>query len=336
MFHKINPLVFVVFLFLVSCKSFDSKPDIKNITVDLKIMHFEKDLFNVDYAHLNDTIPFLKNKYGEFFDLFSYKIIRIGSPDNPSYPQYLTSFLTDYNINKVKKVVDSTFTNFDDTYGKELELMFRYYRYYFKDGKIPTVITYISGFNQSIVTTDTLIGISLDKYLGDRCPFYPMLGIPRYIIARMTPEYIPVDCARAWAITQYPLNDSAGNILLSNIIYEGKLIYFSKMLLPDESDSILFKLNSSQLEWCKKYEAKMWEYLVDKKQLFSTDNQLIKKYVDDAPFTKDFGQQSPGRAVAWIGYNIVSSYIRNTKASLISLMCENDYNRILRLSKYNP
>lgn len=336
--NKISPAIFAIFLMSISgCKlSTPSGVELSNTQINLRLMHFERDLFGVDLGRLKDTLPDIRAKYGEFFDLFSYKVIKIGSPDNPSYPDYLLAFLTDYNINKVKRVVDSTFSNFDSTYGKRLEDVFRYFRYYFPQVPIPVVITYVSGFNQSMVTTDTILGIALDKYLGGQSPFYGMLGLPRYLRARMYPAYIPADAAKAWLVTQFPLSDSIANSLLAHIIYEGKVIYSAKQLLPQEPDTLIFGLSSRQLAWCKEYEKPMWEYLLDKKLLFSSDFQVIKRFVDENPFTKDFGQHSPGRAVVWIGYRIVEQYVKKTSSTLSELMQENDMQKILRTSKYNP
>ncbi|MCX7986736.1 MAG: hypothetical protein N2662_07340 [Bacteroidales bacterium] len=330
--------IFVLFvLFTIGCRfKPENEVDLSKVNVDLKIMRFEQDLFALDPSHIKDSLPIIRKRYGEFLDLFSYKVIRIGSPQNPSYPDYLVAFLTDYNINKVKKNTDSLFGDFGNVYGPKLEEMFRYFRFYFPNIPIPIVITYISGFNQSIVTTDTILGIALDKYLGGQNPFYGMLGLPRYLRIRMYPQYITADCAKAWAITHFPLNDSLDQSLLAHIIYEGKIIYAAKKLLPNESDSLIFGMMSSQLEWCKKFEAPMWEYLLDKKYLFSSDFQVIKRFVDEAPFTKDFGQNSPGRAVIWIGYRIVDQYVRNSGTSLLDLMNESDMNKILRTSKYKP
>ena len=329
--------IIILSIVLGGCRSSVSADvDLSGVDIDMRLMHFEQDLFGVDPGKLKDTIPFLRSQYGEFFDLFSYKVIRIGSPDNPSYPSYLLSFVTDYNINKVKHVVESTFRDFDTIYGKRLENLFRHFRYYFPKSPVPVVITYISGFNQSMVTTDTILGIALDKYLGGKSPFYGMLGLPRYLRMRMYPEYIPADAAKAWLVTQFPLNDSIANTLLAHVIYEGKLIYSAKRLLPGVADTLIFGLSSQQIQWCQKYEAPMWEYLLDKKLLFSSDFQVIKRFVDEGPFTKDFGQRSPGRAVIWIGYRIVERYMKNSDATLADLMNENDMNKILRISKYKP
>ncbi len=331
-------LLYIFLILLIACKDKVSKISKEALKKEIpfKVWHFERDIFNVDLGRLKDTIPYLRLKYGEFFDLFSYKIIRIGSPEDPNYSNFLLTFLTDYNINRVKKRVDSVFKDFDAIEGEKIKNMFKYYIYYFPELKVPQVITYISGFNQSIVTTDTILGISLDKYLGGQCEFYNMLGLPRYLRIRMSPEYIVTDCAKAWAITQFSETDSSDHTLLSTIIDEGKIIYFAKMLLPDEPDTLIFGLTSQDIEWCKKYEAQMWEYLVEKKHLFSSDFQLIKRYIDPAPFTKDFGQKSPGRAVVWIGYNIVKNYADNTKAHLPKIMFATHAQEILKKSRYKP
>lgn len=329
-------IYFSFVFFLIACSTSNKKPDISKVNINFKVYRFEKDLFNIDYAHLSDSIVTLQKKYGEFFNLFSYKIIRIGNPGNPAFPNLLLSFLTDFDINKVKKAVDSTFSDFDQTVAPRIEKAFRYYKYYFPEANVPTFITYISGFNQSMVTTDTILGISLDKYLGQQSQFYQMLGLPKYMRQKMNKEYIPADCARAWALTQYPFSDTLDNSLLAHLIYHGKVIYFVKNLLPDEADSLVFGLTTEQLKWCKKFEPQMWDFIISNKHLFSSDFKLIKRYLDEAPFTKDFGQKSPGRAMIWIGYQIVSQYMKNSETTLPQLMNNDNYQQILKISKYKP
>ena len=71
--------------------------------------------------------------------------------------------------------------------------------------------------------------------------------------------------------------------------------------------------------------------------LFSTDVMLIKKYMNDAPFTATISQESPGRLGAWIGLRIVDSYMRkNTNVTLRDLMNENNYQKMLEQSDYRP
>ena len=61
----------------------------------------------------------------------------------------------------------------------------------------------------------------------------------------------------------------------------------------------------------------MWQYLIEKDLLFSTDQLTIRKLTGEAPFTSYFTNESPGRAAVWIGFRIVESYmVKNPDISL--------------------
>jgi hypothetical protein len=337
MLKKIIFLVATICLifFFSSCVEKRKTPDISNIKVNLKFSRFEQDLFRSDFEKISDSIPFFHKKYGEFFDIFNYKIIRIGDYKNPAYPELLKAFVTDYNTNKIIKTVNNNFSNID-TIKVKITDAFRYFKYYFPAIPVPFIITYISGFNQSIITTDTILGIGLDKYLGPDCDFYYRLGLSHYMVYHMQKTNIPADCINAWTITQFPMSDSADN-LLANIIYRGKLIYLSRAVLPEEADTVILGITPGQIDWCKKNEQKMWAYLVENKLLFKTDYLTINKFINDGPYTKDFGRNSPARAAVWLGFQIINDYMKhNPQDSLLSLMKENDYLKILRLSRYKP
>src|ERR1035437_3884645 len=62
-------------------------------TITIKINRFEQDLFSINVDSIPNNIPKLKNKYGEFFDLFNYKIVNLGSSDDQRYPEALKRFI---------------------------------------------------------------------------------------------------------------------------------------------------------------------------------------------------------------------------------------------------
>ena len=329
------PAFFALLFLFTTCNEKRKKSDISNIKIQIKFLRFDQDIFQSDFEKIEDSVYHFHQRYGEFLDIFNFKIIKIGDYKNPAYADLLRGFITDYNMNKVYKVTGKEFEDFRPIQIKINEA-FRYFKYYFPKMPIPMVVTYISGFNQSIVTSDTILGIGLDKYLGAKCEFYTQLGLTNYVRYNMHKNKIPTDCARAWAMTQFPMSDSMSN-LLSNIIYQGKLVYFTKALLPDEPDSLIFGMSSKHLDWCNKYEDKMWTYLVENKMLYKTDYLTISKFINDGPFTKEFGKNSPGKAVVWIGWKIVNRYMeRQANVDLKSFMIENDFQKILRLSKYKP
>ena len=93
----------------------------------------------------------------------------------------------------------------------------------------------------------------------------------------------------------------------------------------------------NQLKWLRRNEKNMWTFIVEKKFLFSTDQGMIRKFIDETPFTKEFGRESPGQAGCWIGFRIVNSYmLKNPHVSIQELIWEQDFLKILERSRYDP
>ncbi len=325
-----------VFVFLLACSKTD-KYSREEITADIRVFRFEQDLFSINIYFLGDSIPFLQAKYPEFFPLFNNKIIEIGSVQQPDYDKRLIAFVTDFTMYRVSKRVKEVFSDFSE-YEKELSKAFGRYHEFFPEKPIPKIVTCITGFNQSIVTADSLLVIGLDKYLGSEDEFYKLLypPIPYYMRYIMHPQKIPSDALTAWLTTEFEYNDEKDN-LLSNIIFRGRALYATKQIMPEIADTLLWGFTPSQLDFCKTNEKEMWKFMVEQKKLFVTDKMTILQYLNEGPFTKDFSRESPGRAGVWIGYQIVVSYMKNNKSvSLSDLMNERDYLKILNLSRYNP
>lgn len=335
MFRK-GIFVIILGVTLISCKKNRLDDiDISKSDVNIEVQRFDKDLFSINPDSLEVQLPILKVKYGQFADLFFEGIIRIGKPESPQYFQFLRSFLADTMVNNSYRKAQSTFTNFDDL-NIALTDAFRRYNYHFPTRKIPAVISYVSGYNLSVAIDENVVAVGLDRYLGSDTPQYKLLGIPRYMANKMVPEKIPSDIVRAWLYGEFSYNDSVDN-LLSNMIYEGELIYITRHLLPNEPEHLIHGFSEEQLKWCEKNEADMWTHLIENKLLFTTNTLEINKFVNDAPFTSGFPQESPGRAAVWIGYRIVESLMqRNEQMTLEDLMGIRDYQKVLNMARYKP
>jgi hypothetical protein len=121
------------------------------------------------------------------------------------------------------------------------------------------------------------------------------------------------------------------------MLHEAKLVYFTRRMMPSLPDTILFGFTGRQLEFCKAGEGDIWEYLVSKDLLFSTDAFLIRKFTGEAPFTSYFTEESPGRAVVWTGFRIIERYMNNNPdVTMPELMAMTDCQAILGGAKYNP
>lgn len=318
-----------------ACKNNTDPVNLSGAEVEINIERFGHELFNVDLDSIPAHVLYLSEKYGDFFTKYNQHVIQIGDENSRNYPAYLTSFLTDYTMNQVYEKCKEVFPDVEMT-EKKLTDAFKRFKYYYPDKSVPEIYTMISGFNQSVVVGRNYIGIGLDKYLGRDCMFYKQLNWPRYKVMKMYKEKIPSDCIRAWALTEYEYNDSINNVV-NNMIYHGKIIYYTKTMMPHEHDTLIMGFTNEQLEWCKKNEKRMWTYLIEHNILYNTDYMTITKYIHDGPYTPGFPRESPGRAALWIGWRIVDEYMgRHSEVTLKELMKEEDTKKILNGSRYDP
>jgi len=332
---KIIPIfILIIAGVTVSCNRDKFNVNVSKIQADITLDRFEKELFSADPASLKDSIPVWQKRYGSFLQYYSYTV-KLGSINDPDYANRLTLFVTDHTNYLIYKRTLEVYPNLD-AFKENLEEAYKHYRYYFPDKPLPHIITYVAGFNQSAITGDSLIAMGLDKYLGTNEQLYRDAGIYKYLVVNMHPGKLVSDCITFWGETEFPFYDSINN-LVSNMIYRGKMLYFTSAMLPDQPDTINWGFSAGNLDYCAANEKAMWTQLIDKKYLFSTDRFTIDKFILEGPYTKDFGRESPARAAVWIGYRIVSAYMeKNKDITLPMLMADKDYMKILNQSTYNP
>lgn len=322
---------------ILSCKRDRFRINISGEHAELEIMRLEEDLFINDPGLVSEQVAGLKEKYPAFLQLFS-NVINTGDINDPDFGDYLTVFVTDRLNNEVYAEVMKLYpdvTAIEDG----LEEAFSRYHHYFPGRVVPSVYTCITGFNSSIIAGDSVLGISLDRYLGADCSYYPRLMIYSYLSARMTPEYVVPDAVYGWGASEwyYPDMGYPSETVLSALIHEGKLKYYLRSMLPGLSEEILFGFTSDQIKFCRNNEGQIWQYLVENDLLFKTDQFTVRKLTGEAPFTSFFTNESPGRAAVWLGYRIAESFMeRNPGTSLEDLLNMTDVQLIVEKAKYNP
>jgi len=330
-------LLILIIVVTTSCRKNHYKVNTSSIEVNIDIKRLEQDIFSINPDEIPGKVPFLKQKYGRSLQLFSL-VINTGDINDSSFGDFLVRFCTDKQNNDVYAL---TMKMYPDVKSIEegLRQAFRHYLYYFPQRKAPAVFTCITGFNNSIITGDSVLGIGLDRYLGADCDYYPRLNIYKYIAARMTPDNIVPDCMYGWGASEWDfkaLNYTADNVL-AEMIHEGKLRYFEKCMLPETGDDIIFGFTADQMKFCKNNENQMWQYLIEHDLLFNTDQFTIHKLTGEAPFTSFFTNESPGKAAAWLGFRIVEAYMMKNKGTGIDeLMNNTDVQGILEKARYSP
>jgi hypothetical protein len=333
--------VVVLGLFFCRCNSCNrkeavtpviNKSEVKQIqkSLNIHIWRYEQALNAIEKDSLAAGLKQLQKDYYFF----------IG--DNPTKTEnvaQIRDFLNDKNIKQLFSDVEKQYKDISDM-EKAFTEAFSLLKYHFSQAVIPRVYTTVAGlfYEMPIIYYDTNLVISLDMYLGKNYKAYKQLGaeVPKFISRRYSKEYILPDCFKEISY-QYIKHQKAESSLLDEMILEGKRLLFTESMLPNTPDSLIFAFPQEKIQWAMNNEANIWGYLIENNYLYSKDNTVIRKFIAEAPFTNFFGQQSPGKVGAWIGWQICRSWIqKNPDKKLSELMNETDAQKILSESKYKP
>ncbi|OIO99407.1 MAG: hypothetical protein AUJ98_11320 [Bacteroidetes bacterium CG2_30_33_31] len=325
----INSLIIILLVLTNSCKSDNNlKIDVsKTPNPNLKIKRYEQAIFNIPA----DSFIYKIGAFQKDFPLF----LNGDLSDTNSLLQ-LKSFCTDNYMIQLNNEVQKQYPKLDEIEA-EFNAAFMHYKHYFPQGHIPVIYSYVSGLDFEFpikYATDNLL-IGLDMYLGENFDAYSVSGFSKYRTHWAVKEAIVSDAMLEVASGILPENSSSDN-LLQLMIYQGKRLYFMKSMCPEISDTLLFKYTINQLKWVNDYEGKVWSTFLENKLLYNNDKKMIKKFMEDGPFTDIFSKDSPARIGYFIGFQIVKNYMTETNSSLSELIKEVDSQKILKLSHYKP
>lgn len=335
-----KPIIFlslVLLLVAISCRHNNYKVNLNGIDLDLSIQRIDKDLFSDDPVGLYSKLDKLKLSDKEFIGYLG-SVLNLGYLSDSLWNKNMLSFVTDKQNVEVYTDVASVYPDIESL-EIEMEEAWKHYSYYYPDLPVPEIYTCVTGFNNSLIVGDSVIGVALERYLGSDCKYYPMLGIYNYQSLWMIPEKIVPDCIYAWASATWLSASNKGESvnLLETMIHEGRLLFHTRSMLPELADTLLFGFRGPQMSFVQNNEKQMWEYIIEHDLLFSTDPLVIRKLTGVAPFTSYFTNESPGKAACWLGFRIVESYMRrNQGVGLPELMKKEDMHSILEGSKYTP
>jgi len=300
-------------------------------SVELKILRYEQDIFSLDTTDLTSGIARLETIYPDF-------LIAKNAHQNLELMHSLKLFITDKNTRNIYLYTQKKFSDIS-ALKEQLEMALSYYLHYFPNEKIPTLITMVPGLDietPSVFPHNNYLIINLDMYMGADCDIYPKVDFPKYISDRLEPKYIPVHIFTK-ALVYRHLPTQLRNTFLENMIYEGKKLVFAEMMLPELQPQQILEYTNDQYEWLKQNTGKIWLHYLDNNLLFSTDKSFIARSIQEAPFTKPFGRNCPGRAGSYIGWKIVREYLKNNpEIGLKELLQEIDAQKILSKSKFKP
>ena len=326
---------FCLIILLCSCANNNRfKIDTSKNRVEVKIHRFDKDLLSLDTANMKVGLDSIYSRYRDFLPVFTGNILDTAATDTVAVGHLFHQFLTDSSFKPVNKKALETFKDVSDI-EKKVSDAYTYIHYYFPEVKLPDIYFFVSGFNRSIMMNNRFIGIGTEYYLGSNYPAYKNFTY-QYMTYNMRRECLATDLVSATLFRMFVMNSSQYR-LMDNMLFRGKVMYLLSVFMPEEKPESIMGYSPEQWKWAKTNERQVWGYIIDQKHLFSTDVLLIRKYMNDAPFTAPISQESPGRFGTWLGWQIVQSYMnKNPHITLVDLMKEDNYQKMLEKSGYKP
>jgi len=309
-------IFYIIFLILLnSCKGNDNK--ISN-SYPLTIERFDKFFYE---STPNDLFDLKKNYPFLFPEQYDNKV--------------WISRLNDSVQKQIYSEVNRVFSNLDNE-KSEIQSFYNNFTSYFPKYELPRLITLISDvkYENRVILADSLLLIGLDNYLGSEHPFYS--SMPKYISDNLIRRMIISDIAEEYAYYVIPRVNFY--TFLDKIIFYGKVLYFKDIMLPKLEDRHKIGYSNLSMDWARQNEHYVWTYFVEKQLLFSSENKLITRFINNAPFSKFYlsiDNESPGMIGRFIGWEIVKSYMKNNNTTFIEMILMNPMD-IYNKSKYKP
>jgi len=299
--------------------------------IEIPVFRYEQQLFALD---LNQLASGVENLYGKVPAV----LIAKESWKNANMMKSLKGYLSDPVIKDIYKETQKQYPNLDNEQ-KSLTEAFKIYLTHFPEDSVPNVYTMISGLDfssPSVWGYENDLFINLDMYLGKDYKYYAAAGMPKFISARCERKFIPADCFTK-AIAYRHLPDKTLLTALDNMLYEGKKLFLAETVFPNMPEQDIIGYSAEKLAWAKKNEGAVWQYMMEKNMIYSKEEDAIRQLVGETPFTRVFGNDSPGRLGAYIGWQIIRNYMKqHPETSLKELFNRTDSQKFLSESLYKP
>jgi hypothetical protein len=304
-------------------------PETSKISIDL------------EFESLSDTLVTISSKEQLIKFLDKHRVLRDQFFRRDQYPND-SVFVNALYRRFTNPHIDSLLMETHRVFGDESELKkefteaFRNLRYYYPDSRTPRIETVISGFDNDMFVSDSLIIVSLDYYLGDGAKYRP--NMYEYLLRQYGKENIVPSCMLIYGINgRVNKVNPEDNTVLADMIAYGKSFYFAKQMLPCTPDSVFIWYTAEEIKGARKNQDLIWKRIIEDKLLYATNHKLKQAYLGDRPKTVEVGNECPGRIAQWVGWEIVKKYKEtHPEVSLPALMMNPNADKILKESRYRP
>jgi gliding motility-associated lipoprotein GldB len=327
MYYRLFLLATILLLFSCNKKGCDIPQEIDRIPVRVEIERLERPFFTAtskqEVATFLETNPVFAERF----------IQRKNYPSDSAVINALYALAANPELKQLAQEAEDKFGDMANE-KQQLETAFKHIKYYYPDFKEPQVKTFVSGLNQDLLVSDSLLVFGIDFFIGQEASYRP--DTYDYILKRYErPNMVPA--AMLLLSNRYNKTNFLDRNLLAEMVNTGKAYYFVKSIMPCTPDSTIIGYSGQQMADVHHNEGRIWAHFVEKSLLYEKSPFVVNKYIGERPNTPEIDPTSPGRLGTWLGWQIVRKYMdRNPKVTLQELMADDDYQKIFNESKYKP
>ncbi len=323
MFRKI----FWLFLPLAIGCNQSTEVDLSQIKQESEFKRFDQAFFESDTAKMPTEIDRLAKDFPEFFS--GGKTLR-----------FWKSQRTDPNQQELYKATQDVFFDFKEV-NENLNFSMKHLYHYFPNTPPITFYSYISNLDMEypvlFAPQAQVCFAGMDNYLGPDKKYYQ--GVDSYLAFYRQPTFMVRDCIEAISEIHINRKREAAN-LLDDMLYYGRALYILQKVMPQKEPAVIIKYPPEKIGFCQKNERTMWAYFVENDLLFDTNQDLKRRFIELAPFSKfrtKLDAETPGMVGRWVGWQVIKSFMENNPdVTVAQLANETDSQKMLKLSGYKP
>ncbi len=324
-----NILIIILSLLVLSACRDDRQEDFFLSEGRVKIHRYDRLQFEASALNSFTSLQKMNMNFPHATKLLIEDVLALGSVDDEKINDRLCAYYSDTSLVNLMLDVEDKYKDLG-SFEKELTKGFVYLKKRIPSLIIPAVYSQISALNQSVVVSDSLIGISLDKYMGEDYPMYTRYYYS-YQRASMKPERIVPDCLSFYLLSLYPFPwDRNHRTLFDLMMYRGKIAWITEKALGREDlGAKILGYDEHQLEWCRKNKKQFIEWINKAGHLECTDPMIIRAYLQPMP-NPVLNEDVPPMIGIWLGMQYIDEYMKkNSGVTLEELLKNTDYEGML-------
>lgn len=325
-----NILIAILSLLVLSACRDDRQKDFFLSEGKVKIHRYDRLQFEASAMNSVTALQRMNMDFPNATKILIEDVLALGSVDGEKINDRLCEYYSDSSLVNLMIDVEEKYKDIS-SYEEKLTDGFKKLKKEIPSFVVPVVYSQISALNQSIVVADSLLGISLDKYMGEDYPLYKKYYYS-YQRKSMIPERIIPDCISFYLSSLYPFGWEDGHRTLYDVMmYKAKIAWITeKVLGVKKMGTSTLGYTDKDTDWWKDNRKTFMSWLEKSGHMRSTDPMIIRAYILPMP-NRVFKDFVPSMIGVWIGMLYIDEYMSdNSDVTIEQLLKNTDYDEMFK------